>query len=171
MEREKEKQERDEYNEKLKQTEKETMEILKTTIKEQQKSKFESDGECSDDDVPERKKPVRHLESVPLTPAEQMMNVRRTMTEILLKVTTREIESICREELQRHHKKYKASDHRVSAPSGANVIAKLGLGIYGGGSGSSSSEDSDEDNTQDRRDSDNELKVKITNFVFRIHFN
>jgi arginine/serine-rich splicing factor 18 len=73
MEREKEKQERDEYNEKLKQTEKETMEILKTTIKEQQKSKFESDGECSDDDVPERKKPVRHLESVPLTPAEQVL--------------------------------------------------------------------------------------------------
>jgi arginine/serine-rich splicing factor 18 len=114
MEREKEKQERDEYNEKLKQTEKETMEILKTTIKEQQKSKFESDGECSDDDVPERKKPVRHLECVPLTPAEQMMNVRRTMTEILLKVTTREIESICREELQRHHKKYKGIGIRAS---------------------------------------------------------
>jgi arginine/serine-rich splicing factor 18 len=48
MEREKEKQERDEYNEKLKQTEKETMEILKTTIKEQQKSKFVSFlcGDC-----------------------------------------------------------------------------------------------------------------------------
>lgn len=36
-----------------------------------------------------------------------MMNVRRTMTEILLKVTNREIENICYEELQRHQKKYK----------------------------------------------------------------
>ncbi|RZC35491.1 arginine/serine-rich protein PNISR, partial [Asbolus verrucosus] len=175
MEREKEKQEREEYNEKMKQNEKETMEILKSTIKEQQKSKFvsfvvvvvlqfvslmsvqESDGEYSDDDVQERKK----SETTPLTPAEQMMNVRRTMTEILLKVTNREIETICREELQRHHKKYKASDHRVSAPSGANVTAKLGLGIYGGGSGSSSSDNDSDEESQDRRDSDTELKDSI----------
>lgn len=36
-----------------------------------------------------------------------MINVRRTMTEILLKVTNREIEAICREELQRYYKKHK----------------------------------------------------------------
>ncbi|XP_063912930.1 arginine/serine-rich protein PNISR-like isoform X2 [Zophobas morio] len=160
LEREKEKQEREEYNEKLKQNEKETMEILKSTIKEQQRSKFESDGDYSDEEVPERKKVVQHPEPVPLTPAEQMMNVRRTMTEILLKVTNREIELICREELQRHHKKRKASDQRVSAPSGANVTAKLGLGIYGGGSGSSSSGESDEENGEEK-DSDTELKDSI----------
>ncbi|XP_044262590.1 arginine/serine-rich protein PNISR-like [Tribolium madens] len=154
LEREKEKQEREEYNEKMKQSEKETMEILKSTIKEQQKCKFESDVESEEED-----KKAMYPEPV-LTPAEQMMNVRRTMTEILLKVTNREIENICREELQRYHKKHKASDRRVSAPSGANVTTKLGLGIYGG-SESSSSDNSGDEKSPERKDSDTELKDSI----------
>lgn len=36
-----------------------------------------------------------------------MLKVRRTMTEILLNVTNRQIEAICKEELQRYTKKYK----------------------------------------------------------------
>lgn len=36
-----------------------------------------------------------------------MLKVRRTMTEILLSVTTREIQQICKEELQRYISKTK----------------------------------------------------------------
>lgn len=36
-----------------------------------------------------------------------MLKVRRTMTEILLNVTNKEIYNICIEELQRHIKKHK----------------------------------------------------------------
>lgn len=42
LEKDKEKQVRDEFLEKNKQNEKETMEILKTTMKERQRSKFVS---------------------------------------------------------------------------------------------------------------------------------
>lgn len=43
LEKEKQKKQREEYIEKNKKNEKETMEILKSTIRERQKSKFVSD--------------------------------------------------------------------------------------------------------------------------------
>ncbi|XP_018576691.1 arginine/serine-rich protein PNISR isoform X2 [Anoplophora glabripennis] len=159
LEKEKEKQVRDEFLQKNKQTEKETMEILKSTMKERQRSKFESDGENSDSEKDARRKAVTP-DPIPLTQDELMLKVRRMMTEILLNVTNRQIEAICKEEHQRFLKKYKASDHRSSAPSGANISARLGLGMYGGGSGSSSEED-DDDYQRNDKDSDSELKDTI----------
>ncbi|KAJ8985080.1 hypothetical protein NQ317_019764 [Molorchus minor] len=107
LEKEKEKQAMSEYLEKNKQTEKETMEILKSTMRERQKSKFESDGENSDKEVEVRKRVRSSPVRVALTPEELMLKVRRTMTEILLNVTNRHIEAICKEEHQRYTKKYK----------------------------------------------------------------
>ncbi|KAJ8918996.1 hypothetical protein NQ315_016900 [Exocentrus adspersus] len=159
LEKEREKQARDEVVQQNKQNEKETMEILKSTMKERQKSKFESDGENSDSEKEVRRRAVTP-DPIPLSQDELMLKVRRTMTEILLNVTSRQIESICKEEHQRFLKKYKASDHRSSAPSGANISARLGLGMYGGGSGSSSEEE-DDDYQRSDKDSDSELKDTI----------
>ncbi|CAH0553719.1 unnamed protein product [Brassicogethes aeneus] len=158
LEREKEKFEREVFHEKIKQTEKEKMEILKTTMQEQQKSKFESDGELTEEEEPQTdEKSFSYKPEPVLTQEELMLKVRRTMTEVLLKVTNAEIATIVKEESLRWIKKLKASDHRSSAPSGANITAKLGLGIYGEGS-DSSSEDSEDEYLKEKRDSDSELK-------------
>lgn len=52
-----------------------------------------------------------------------MLKVRRTMTEILLNVTNRHIEAICKEELQRYTKKYKG----ISGIRRSNVIKQSKL--------------------------------------------
>ncbi|CAG9823171.1 unnamed protein product [Phaedon cochleariae] len=161
MEKEKQNQEREENIEKNKQSDKETMEILKSTMKERIKSRFDSDEESS----VEESKPQRRQSSpepIPLTQDELMLKVRRTMTEILLSVTNRHIEAVCREELQRFAKKRKASDQRWSAPSGANISSRLGLGMYADDSASGTEEDEPEDVDQhDSLDSDDDLKDTI----------
>ncbi|KAK9731349.1 Arginine/serine-rich protein PNISR [Popillia japonica] len=156
LDKARENQEKAEYQAKLKLNEKNAMEILKDTVKEQQqKSKFESEAEESEDDNNGR--PLTP-EDPPLTQEDLMLKVRKTMTEILLKVTNREIYTICKEELQRHLKKMKASDQRVSAPSGANLSAKLGLGVY---DASGSSSDSSDESSRDQHSSDTELRDTI----------
>ncbi|KAG5882500.1 hypothetical protein JTB14_008473 [Gonioctena quinquepunctata] len=162
MEKEKQNQEREEFMEKNKQTNKETIEILKSTMKERQRSRFDSDGENSEEETRFRNKQPSP-DPVPLTTDELMLKVRRTMTEILLNVTSRHIEAICKEELQRFKRKYKASDLRSSAPSGANISSRLGLGMYGEDSESSSDDERDkqENYSHNSRDSDDELKDSI----------
>ncbi|XP_019754093.1 arginine/serine-rich protein PNISR isoform X2 [Dendroctonus ponderosae] len=164
MEKEKEKLARDDYTEKVKLEEKEAMEILKSTIQEKnllKKSRFESDHEQSDDEPPKRTvRKVSPPPPVPLSQDELMMKVRKTMTEILLKVTNQLIEQACKEERQRYIKKRRASDELASAPSGAAIKAKLGLGVYA--DDSTSSEDSgSEDRRDESSDSESELKESI----------
>lgn len=159
MEKQKEKEERESYLENSKPN-KETIEILKTTMKERQRSRFESDGENSEEDTNVKKR-QKSTEPAPLSHDELMLKVRHTMTEILLSVTNRHIESVCREELQRFMKNQKASQ-AASAPSGATIRSRLGLGIYGDDdSGSSSGDDTDEDFRRNSRNSDEELKDTI----------
>ncbi|XP_023020972.2 uncharacterized protein isoform X4 [Leptinotarsa decemlineata] len=162
MEKEKQKQEREEFMEKNRQNNKETIEILKSTMKERQRSRFDSDGENSEEESKVHKKEASP-DPVPLTSEELILKVRRTMTEILLNVTNHQIEAICKEELQRFTKKYKASDLRSSAPSGANISSRLGLGMYGEDSESSSEDERDkkEEYSQDSFDSDDDLKDSI----------
>ncbi|XP_030765984.1 arginine/serine-rich protein PNISR [Sitophilus oryzae] len=167
LEKEREKYEREEYKEKIKQEEKEKMEILKTTMheREMRKSRFDSDDNNSDEDIPRTKKfsppPI-----TPMTPEQLMIKVRKIMTEILLKATNQHIEQICKEEIQRYLKKTRASDHLASAPSGAVLSAKLGLGVYDDGSDSDSGEDhtdgaNRDSQRNDQNDSDLELKETI----------
>nr|CAI5843617.1 unnamed protein product [Callosobruchus analis] len=159
LEKEKQKQERDEFLEKNKQNDQETMEILKSTMKERQKSKFDSDED--DDDKGDRRR-AGSPEPVPLTQDELMMKVRRTMTEILLKVTNSLIESVCKEERNRYLKKLKASDQRQSAPRGGVFLsARLGLGAYGDDSSSNSGDEEEDSDSKDDKDSDNELRDTI----------
>nr|CAH7719913.1 unnamed protein product [Callosobruchus chinensis] len=159
LEKEKQKQEREEFLEKNKQNDQETMEILKSTMKERQKSKFDSD---EDDDGKGDRRKAGSPEPVPLTQDELMMKVRRTMTEILLKVTNSLIESVCKEERNRYHKKLKASDQRQSAPRGGVFLsARLGLGAYGDDSSSNSEGEDEDSDSKDDKDSDNELRDTI----------
>ncbi|KAK9878829.1 hypothetical protein WA026_003664 [Henosepilachna vigintioctopunctata] len=148
MEKEKEREKQTVYSEKIKEQEKETMEILKDTIKERRRSKFDSDEEQS----PKRLEVVKK-ESSPLSHDELMLLVRRTMTEILLKVTNEAIHTLCTEEYQRYIKRIQTFG-KISGK--ANVSAKLGLGIYGSDSGSES-----DDSETSKRDSEDELKTVI----------
>ncbi|XP_065157873.1 arginine/serine-rich protein PNISR isoform X2 [Atheta coriaria] len=145
------------------------MEILKSTVRENEKlvkplSDYGNGSPLNDSEDDEERSPVappppQITDRVPivLTHEEMMLKVRRTMTEILLKVTNREIAQICKEEQQRHVRKLKAVDQHVTAPSaGANLSARLGLGAYDG-SGESSDEGGGEDEKTEV-DSDNELK-------------
>ncbi|XP_031332108.1 arginine/serine-rich protein PNISR-like isoform X2 [Photinus pyralis] len=159
IERERVKQEKQEINEKSLFNEKEALEIIKSTVKERERSKFDSDGEDSPVEADNGDIEGISTESVQLTQEELMMKVRRTMTEILLKVTNQEIRAVCKEEFQRQLRKSKASDQRVSAPSGTNARGKLGLGMYG--DSGSSSENSDDDYEHSRNNSDAELKDAI----------
>ncbi|XP_066138788.1 arginine/serine-rich protein PNISR-like isoform X1 [Euwallacea fornicatus] len=169
LEKEKEKLVNDEIAEKWKQEEKEKMEILRHTIKEKnllKKSRFESDNENSEDDHPVKVKKASPPPPVPLTPEEVMLKVRKSMTEILLKVTNELIEQVCKEERQRYIKKRKALDLLASAPSGVLIKAKLGLGAY---DEESSSEDSaNEDRKHGSSDSEAELResIKKRQFAF-----
>ncbi|KAF7268223.1 uncharacterized protein LOC143193579 isoform X2 [Rhynchophorus ferrugineus] len=159
LEKEREKHAREEFTEKIKQEEKEKMEILKREV--MQRSKFDSDNERSDsEETVKRKSPT--MQSVPLTAEELMTKVRKAMTEILLKVTNQQIAEICQEERQRYLKKKRASDHLASAPSGAILSAKLGLGVYNDDDDdSNSSRDTDGDSQRNDDDSDLELKESI----------
>ncbi|KAL3279106.1 hypothetical protein HHI36_016620 [Cryptolaemus montrouzieri] len=148
MEKEKEKEKQNIYTEKIKEQEKEAMEILKDTIKERRRSKFDSDEERS----PKRTERSKE-EPAPLTHDELMLLVRRTMTEILLKVTNEAIQSICTEERQRYVKKFQTLGRNSGK---ANVRAKLGLGMYGSDSGSES-----DDSEVSKKDSDDDLKNVI----------
>nr|XP_022908314.1 arginine/serine-rich protein PNISR-like isoform X3 [Onthophagus taurus] len=159
LDREREKQEKAENEAKRKLYEKNALEILKDTVKEQQvKSRFDSGSDESEEDIEGRSlTPEIQTTSQPqrLTQEEMMVWVRRTMTDILLKVTNREIQTICKEELERFERKQKASDQRVSAPSGANLSARLGLGAYGESDSDNSEGNSDDD------DSDAQLREEI----------
>lgn len=147
MEREKEKEKETLFSKKVKEHEKEAMEILKDTINERRRSKFDSDDEQSPKPTEENEEPE------PLSHDELILLVRRNMTEILLKVTNEAIHSICTEERQRYMKK---SHSLVKVPGKTNVEAKLGLGMYGSDSGSES------DNSDlSTKDSDDELKNSI----------
>ncbi|KAF5303504.1 hypothetical protein FQR65_LT08203 [Abscondita terminalis] len=159
MEREREKQEKQEVTEKSVLNEKEALEIIKSTVKERERSKFESDGEDSATESNNRDIDQLSPESIILSQEELMLKVRRTMTEILLKVTNQEIRAVCKEEFQRMLRKHKASDQRVSASSGTIITGRLGLGMYG--DSGSSSEDSDNDSNHGRTNSDTELKDTI----------
>ncbi|KAK4883296.1 hypothetical protein RN001_006615 [Aquatica leii] len=159
IEREREQQEKQEVSEKSVLDEKEALEIIKSTVKERERSKFESDGEDSPTESNNRDSEQLSPESVVLSHEELMLKVRRTMTEILLKVTNQEIRAVCKEEFQRILRKHKASDQRVSAPSGTNISGRLGLGMYG--DSGSSSEDSDNDSDTAKTNSDTELKDTI----------
>ncbi|CAG9857074.1 unnamed protein product [Phyllotreta striolata] len=162
MERQqKEKEERDtEIDHRSKQTSEDTIEILKTTIRERQKSRFESDEENSVEVVKKTKKPHKEEPPVVLSHEELMLKVRKTMTEILLTVTNRLIEGVCKEELQRYLKHNKASE-AASAPSAVNLRGRLGLGIYGGDDSGSSSTDASDDDERDVKNSDDELRDTI----------
>ncbi|XP_044762007.1 arginine/serine-rich protein PNISR [Coccinella septempunctata] len=147
MEREKEKEKQTLFSEKVKEHEKEAMEILKDTINERRRSKFDSDDEHSPRPIEEKEDPE------PLNYDDLIILVRRTMTEILLKVTNEAIHSICTEERQRYMKKTQSLG-KVTGKT--NVKAKLGLGMYGSDSGSES--DNSDSST---KDSDDELKNSI----------
>ncbi|KAK5649939.1 hypothetical protein RI129_000968 [Pyrocoelia pectoralis] len=159
IERERVKQEKQEVNERSLFNEKEALEIIKSTVKERERSKFDSDGEDSPFEGDNGDMEPVSPENVLVTQEELMLRVRRAMTEILLKVTNQEIRAVCKEEFQRQLRKCKASDQRVSAPSGTNARGKLGLGMYG--DSASSSEDSDDNYEHSRNNSDAELKDAI----------
>ncbi|KAF5280233.1 hypothetical protein FQA39_LY18093 [Lamprigera yunnana] len=160
LEKEREKQEKQEVSEKSVLNEKEALEIIKSTVKERERSKFDSDDEDSAEEIS-----IKESEQLSpdvgtlLTQEELMLKMRRTMTEVLLKVTNQEIRAVCKEEFQRYLRKRKASDQHVSAPSGNNISGRLGLGMYG--DSASSSEDSNNSIGQTKNSSDTELKDTI----------
>lgn len=147
MEKEKEKEKSTSVDDKLKEIEKEAMDMLRDTISERRRSKFDSDEEQSPKQLEEKEEPE------PLNHDELIILVRRTMTEILLKVTNESIHSICTDERQRYIKKTQTLG-KVTGKT--NVEAKLGLGMYGSDSGSES-----DNSDSSRKDSDDELKNSI----------
>ncbi|XP_017772598.1 PREDICTED: arginine/serine-rich protein PNISR [Nicrophorus vespilloides] len=157
LDRDREKLDKDEIEEKARLREN-ALEILKSTVKEVESTKNSAFVENDESDDTPVNSPPRS--PTPLTYEEMMLKVRRTMTEILLKVTNREIQIICREELQRHIRKMQASDQRVSAPTGANLSNKLGLGAYEE-SGDSSGDSDEESNNHGSHDSDSDLRDTI----------
>ncbi|XP_025832810.1 arginine/serine-rich protein PNISR-like isoform X2 [Agrilus planipennis] len=156
LEKERERLEREQQVEKTTVDQTEAMEIIRSTVKQKEsKSKFESDEEPCDHESDGKRTP----EVPKLSQEDLMLKVRRTMTEILLKVTNKQILEICKEELQRHLRKNKASDQSVSAPSGTNITNRLGLGMYE--DMESSSDNSSDEQERKSYDSDTELKNTI----------
>ncbi|XP_078039422.1 uncharacterized protein LOC144471343 isoform X1 [Augochlora pura] len=91
---------------------------------------------------------------------QQMLKVRRSLTEILLEVTNEEIGSICREVWSRARAKVPAGETPVASLNNmaplAQITRKLGLGIYGD-SNSESEEEQNEHVQAQNNDSDEEL--------------
>ncbi|XP_063241203.1 arginine/serine-rich protein PNISR isoform X5 [Bacillus rossius redtenbacheri] len=102
--------------------------------------------------------PVRSQEEIL---QEQMLLVRRSLTEILLEVTTEQLEEVAHQVLHKFRAKAPALQLRKTQAL-ASLTGKLGLGIYG--DSEEESEDSD-DEPGSRRDnavdSDQELKDQI----------
>ncbi|XP_055684075.1 arginine/serine-rich protein PNISR isoform X2 [Lutzomyia longipalpis] len=192
-EKEREEQERREEIEKRRQVEEATLKELERMKKEEEeegaklpvKSKFESDtdsetdGEISDrrprrgnDSSRSRSPEVKKAEVVKKTMEEVMLDVRKTLTEILLEVTNEEILDVAKETVARAQKKRpKVIVGQSSNITTSNLPASLGLAIYGSSDSEGDETDNDE-NTQgsgknedsdgrDSADSDLELQEKI----------
>lgn len=129
MEKDKQKKQREEIVDKSRSRNKESIEILKNTLKEKQKSKFDSDSEHSDDATVTR---TRSPSPIAVPPEELMLKIRRTMTDLLLKVTDVQIEQICKEELLRYAKK------KVKDPPGRSKYPKSRFSRHGSSETSSS---------------------------------
>ncbi|XP_044738113.1 arginine/serine-rich protein PNISR isoform X2 [Chrysoperla carnea] len=179
LDKEREAREREEFLKRKKQEEEEVRKVMTDSgmVTLPSKSKFESDSEDSgkedrikpsfkrETSPPKRimkKRESTEMESPPIRSKSKeeriqdvMLTVRRMMTEILLDVTTEEIENICQEELKRYRASASAMNPQKT-PALASLTGKLGLGIYGeSGSSGSESEHSD------ANDSDSNLKETI----------
>ncbi|GAB0095915.1 arginine/serine-rich protein PNISR [Sergentomyia squamirostris] len=194
-EKEQEEQQHREEMEKQRQKEEEAMKELERLKKEEEdgeakvprKSKFESDSDSDDNDEHEQKRKKQHSnkdsgrsrspeeQSPPVkkTVEDIMLDVRRTLTEILLEVTNEEIHEIATETLARAQKKKpKVNLSTSSILSKSNLPSKLGLAIYRNSDSEADSETDDDENTQtseknedsddrDSTDSDAELQEKV----------
>ncbi|XP_055710647.1 arginine/serine-rich protein PNISR [Phlebotomus papatasi] len=192
-EKEREEQQRREELEKRRQVEEEALKELESMKKDEdddgaklpEKSKFESDSDSEADEVfseghrklkgdsARRKSPEAKAEVIKKTLEELMLDVRRTLTEILLEVTNEEIQEIATETIARAQKKKpKPIVVQSSILTTSNIPGKLGLSIYGNSDSEGDSETEEEENSQasgknddsderDSADSDAELQERI----------
>ncbi|XP_059617775.1 arginine/serine-rich protein PNISR [Phlebotomus argentipes] len=189
-EREREEHQRQEELAKRRKAEAEALKALESLkkareedVKMPEKSKFESDSDSEADDVFSDAKARQRISNDPKSPEtkadvvrktveELMLDVRRTLTEILLEVTNEEIQEIANETLVRaQRKKPKVIVAQSSILPVSNLPGKLGLAIYGT-SDSEGSDADEEENTQtsgknddsdegNSEDSERELQERI----------